>query len=143
MMLWIGAAGLNPPPGSREQPHVPWGDYRFIGHLFLDQIMKNFKKKAEPEIIIKEDNFPYTLNLYDIHSIGGFKVKYTDNLFDHLYFTKWNGTKFEPTIYIFHKVSFLEELIATGYVHWPALILPHLLCAEYLTANTFRGSQKS
>ena len=61
----------------------------------------------EPQILHNKDiKFEETFNAYSLERIAGIKVKWTDNLIDHLRIIEGN----EKTIEIFHHASFLKHV---------------------------------
>ena len=118
-MVSIGKAGLPPSPGTYEQPFIPWGTDETIGQVvnqgFPKKITPKFIKKERlpftvPGATVRENKFPRHFNLRDMARLSGFKIEFTNDLFNHLFVEDNNEKKFQTKVYIFHNATLLEEL---------------------------------
>jgi len=118
-MVSIGKAGLPPSPGTYEQPYIFWERNDTIG----DIVYEGFPKKITPKFIekerlqftiseatVRENKFPRHFNLRDMARLSGFKIEFTNDLFNHLYVEENNEKKYRTKVYIFHNATMLEEL---------------------------------
>jgi hypothetical protein len=128
MMISGGKAGIPGEPGNLEQPYVPWAD----DETLYDLLQKGFPTEITPEFVkdgarfpftvaeaeIRENYFPHHFNLRDMTRLSGFKVVWTDNLFDHLFVEEDDEKEFRTKVYIFHNISLLQELEARYVCLW-------------------------
>lgn len=100
-MLFVGTAGgaAVPNPGITGIPSR-WRDNERLD----DTVNTNF-----PEVTPQGRQFSNLLTLLDLKRLGGFKIRSTDNLLDHLSIQK-HAEGFGSIILIYYHATVLKEL---------------------------------
>ena len=103
-MEYVGKAGLAPTPG-RTGPIFLWRETETI-----DDIIENSfplpTANADGSEIKRYDRFSTLLNLLDLKRLAGFKIRFTDDLLDHLEIHDDPQKKFHKIIFVFHHAKF-------------------------------------
>ena len=78
--LWLMVDIQNVRPGAYQTLHAawPWPD-----NLSLIDVVQSLRRQASPGVVATRQ-FPEVFNAFDMKRMGGFEVRWTDNLSDHL-----------------------------------------------------------
>lgn len=97
--LWLMIDVQNVKPGAYQTLHTawPWPDTSS-----LIDVVQSLRLRAPPGVVATRQ-FPEVFNAFDMNRMGGFEIRWTDNLSDHLCLDK-------KVIWLYYHVSVLLRM---------------------------------
>ena len=97
--LWLMVDIQNVKPGAYQTLHTawPWPDASS-----LIDVVQSLRTQASPGVVAMR-KFPEVFNAFDMKRMGGFEIRWTDNLSDHLCLDR-------KVIWLYYHVSVLMRM---------------------------------
>ena len=97
--LWLMIDIRNVEPGAYQTVHTPWP---WPDTSSLIDVVQILRRHASPATLATQQ-FPQLFNAFDMKRMGGFEIRWTDNLSDHLCLD-------QKVIWLYYHVSVLKRM---------------------------------